>query len=61
MKRTSYKDKLKPDLLKALTEKRETSRKLRFGTAGSKTRNVKEARGLRKDIARIMTELNKIK
>ena len=59
MKKTSYKDKLKPDLLKSLMEKRETFRKLRFGTANSKTRNVKEGRGIRKDIARIMTELNK--
>ena len=59
MKKTSYKDKPKPDLIKTLMERREASRKLRFGTAGSKTRNVKEATGIRKDIARIMTELNK--
>jgi ribosomal protein L29 len=59
MKKTSYKDKPKQDLVKALGEKRETFRKLRFGNAGSKSRNVKEGRGLRKDIARIMTELNK--
>ncbi|MDP3763063.1 MAG: 50S ribosomal protein L29 [bacterium] len=59
MKKTSYKDKLKPDLIKALMERREALRKLRFGTAGSKTRNVKESASIRKDIARIMTELNK--
>ncbi|OHB09700.1 MAG: 50S ribosomal protein L29 [Candidatus Zambryskibacteria bacterium RIFCSPLOWO2_12_FULL_45_14] len=58
MKKTSYKDKPKQDLIKALLERRETFRKLKFGTAGSKIRNVKEGRGLRKDIARIMTELN---
>lgn len=59
MKKSSYKDKPKSDLIKALMERREASRKLRFGTAGSKTRNVKEAAGIRKDIARVMTELNR--
>jgi ribosomal protein L29 len=58
MKKTSYKDKSKPDLIKALLEKREAVRKLRFGTSGSKTRDVKESATLRKEIARIMTELN---
>lgn len=58
MKKTSYIDKPRVDLTKALGEKREAFRKLRFGTAGSKTRNVKEGASLRRDIARIMTELN---
>ena len=57
MKTTSYKDKPVKDLVKTLGEKRETLRKLRFGTSGSKTRNVKESSNLRKEIARIMTEL----
>ena len=59
MKKTIYIGKSKQDLVKALGERRETLRKLRFGTSGSKTRNVKEGAGIRKDIARIMTELNK--
>ena len=59
MKKTNYKDKSKQDLIKALMERREAFRKLRFGTAGSKNRNVKEGVGLRKEIARIMTELNR--
>ena len=59
MKKTIYKDKTKPDLIKALGEKREALRVLRFGTSGSKTRNVKEGLVLKKDVARIMTELNK--
>ncbi len=59
MKKTTYSGKPKQDLVKALGERREMFRKLRFGTAGSKTRNVKEGASLRKDIARIMTELNK--
>lgn len=58
MKNTSYKDKKKEDLLKALYEKRDALNKFRFGEAGSKTKNVKEGSLLRKDIARIMTELN---
>ncbi|OHA92488.1 MAG: 50S ribosomal protein L29 [Candidatus Zambryskibacteria bacterium RIFCSPHIGHO2_01_FULL_46_30] len=59
MKKTSYKDKSREDLVKALGERRETLRKVRFGSTGSKTRNVKGGASMRKDIARIMTELNK--
>lgn len=59
MKKTSYKDTKKEDLVKALYEKRDALRAFDFGVAGSRTRNVKERAGLRKDIARIMTELNK--
>jgi len=46
-----------PDLTKLLAEKRETLRLFRFGAAGSKTKNVKEGRTVRKDIARILTTL----
>jgi len=59
MKKTSYKGKQKDELAKALYEKREKLRAFNFGEAGSKTRDVKEGSGLKKDIARIMTELNK--
>lgn len=41
-----------------LTEKREALRVFRFGGAGSRSRNVREGRNLRKEIARILTELN---
>ncbi|MBI2065836.1 MAG: 50S ribosomal protein L29 [Candidatus Zambryskibacteria bacterium] len=58
MKKTNYKDKLQKDLLKALKERKEDFRKLKFGTAGSKNRNVKEGARIRKDIARILTVLN---
>ena len=44
------------DLGKLLVEKREALRAFRFGIAGTKTRNVKEGKNLRKEIARIMTE-----
>jgi ribosomal protein L29 len=53
-----YKDKTITDLNKLITEKREGIRAFRFGSTGSKTKNVKLGRTLRKDIARIMTELS---
>jgi len=59
MKKTSYKEKSRAELLKALQERRVTLRNFRFGSAGSKTRNVKVGKNTKKDIARIMTELNK--
>ncbi len=46
------------DLHKEIAEKRESLRSFRFGEAGSRTRNVREGRNLRKDIARMLTELN---
>lgn len=58
MKKTSYKGKAVKDLTKSLYDKREALRAFRFGTSGSKTKNVKEGANLRKEIARIMTELN---
>ena len=44
------------ELGKLLVEKREALRAFRFGIAGTKTRNVKEGKSLRKEIARILTE-----
>jgi ribosomal protein L29 len=49
------------DLNRMITEKREALRAFRFGSAGAKTKNVKEGRNVRKDIARIMTEMQKKK
>ena len=43
------------DLAKMLTEKREELRAFRFGGAGAKTKNVRQGRVIRKDIARILT------
>lgn len=60
MKKTTYTGKKKEDLVKALNEKRLALQSARFGTAGSKTRNTKEGHTVRKDIARIMTELASI-
>lgn len=54
---SEFKDKNPKDLLKSLNEKRNALQDFRFGMSGGKTKNVKEGRTLRKDIARIQTEL----
>ena len=46
------------DLIKELGDKREALRVIRFGIAHSKSRNVKETKVLKKEVARILTELN---
>jgi ribosomal protein L29 len=46
------------DLQKEIAEKRESLRTFRFGEAGSRSRNVREGRTLKKDIARLLTEMN---
>lgn len=45
------------DLTKEVAELREKLRTFRFGEAGTRTRNVKEGRNLRRSIARVLTEL----
>jgi ribosomal protein L29 len=52
-----YKDKSPQDLMKLIADKQKAIRDFRFGSTGSKTKNVKLGKTLRKDIARIMTEL----
>lgn len=46
------------DLMKIVADKRKALQSFRFGSSGSKTRNVKEGKGLRREIARALTELN---
>lgn len=46
------------DLQKEVAAKREALRTFRFGEAGTRTRNVREGRNLRKEIARLLTEIN---
>ncbi|MDP2651155.1 MAG: 50S ribosomal protein L29 [bacterium] len=58
MKKTDYKGKGRAELVKALMEKRESIRNARFGKAGSKTRNTKDIKNFKKEVARIMTELH---
>lgn len=59
MKKTDITKHSKEDLAKLVADKREELRALRFGVAGSKNRNVKAARNLRKDIARALTQAKK--
>lgn len=52
-----FKGKTSKELVKMLMDKRNALQAFRLGNAGSKTKNVREGRMIRKDIARIMTEL----
>jgi ribosomal protein L29 len=45
------------ELTKQLADKREALRAFRFGEAGTRARNVREGRNIRREIARILTEL----
>lgn len=53
------KNKKENELKQMLKEKREALRVFKFAMSGSKTKNLKEGKNLKKDIARIMTVLNK--
>jgi len=55
----TFTQKTAEDLKRELLEKRASLRQFRFGVSGSKTKNVKEGRILRTDIARIETELSR--
>lgn len=61
----SKKDNLKgmkgDELEKKLATLGETLRDIRFKAEGAKSKNVKEAKGLKKQIARILTEMNRNK
>ena len=52
------KTKTAEELEKELNEKRVALRGMKFNIAGSKIKNVREQRGAKKDIARLLTELN---
>lgn len=58
MKASDLKSKSVGDLQKLLTEKREALKTFRFNITGSKIKNVKEGRTLRKEIAQILTTMN---
>lgn len=58
MAKVDYKKKSDKDLLKELKEKKDALRNFRLSMWGSKTRDTKEGGNLKKDIARIMTEIN---
>jgi ribosomal protein L29 len=46
------------EIAKKITDTQASLKDFRFGIAGSKVRNVRQGRALRRDIARHMTELN---
>lgn len=58
MKKQDFTKEQDADLMKTLAVKREAVRGFRFGVAGSATRDVRTLRTDKKDIARILTELN---
>ena len=53
-----FKGKSLGELEKMLAEKREAFRVFRFEVVSGKVKNVKVGRGIRADIARILTEVN---
>jgi ribosomal protein L29 len=54
----NIKEKSDKELQKMLKEHREQLRKFRFSISGSGTKNIRQGRNLRKEIAQILTELN---
>lgn len=57
-KKLSFHNHTPEELAQFVHDKREELRVLQFNVAGSKNRNVKLARNLRKDIARALTAQN---
>ncbi len=57
---SEFKDKNRKELTKLLAAKKDDLRSFALGNSRSKTKNVKEGRNIRKDIARIMTELTSL-
>ncbi len=58
MKANQLRKKSEEELRKLLDQKREKLRETRYGLSSGKVKNIKEARGLKKEIARILTILN---
>lgn len=57
MKKESYTKKSETELAAALTEKAEALRVFRFAGVAGRSKNIREGRTLRKEIARIKTEM----
>ena len=49
--------KTKKELLEDLSKERESLRQARFSLAGGKEKNVRKIRGLKKEIARLLTQM----
>ncbi len=54
-----FKNKTENELKQLLKDKQEALRVFRFAMSGSQTKNLKEGQNLKKEIAQIMTVLNK--
>jgi len=57
----NFKEMKKDELVKKLTSLREEIRVISFKAEGSKSKNVKETSTLKKQIAKILTEINRKK
>lgn len=55
----NMKNKTKEELSRLVAEHREKLRAFRFAMTGSKAKNVKEGKLLRKEAARILTEISR--
>ena len=55
----NFKEMKGEDLKKELVSLRESLRTIHFKAEGSRSKNVKESANLKKQIARVLTELNK--
>lgn len=55
---TEFTGKNKKELFKTMADKRQALQDFRFGVSGGKAKNVKLGRTIRKDIARIQTEIS---
>ena len=60
-KTENFKGMKKDELRKKLALLQEEARVVRFKAEGSKSKNVKELSGLKKQIAQVLTELNYVK
>ncbi len=58
---TKLAGKTQKDLLKLLVEKKDALQSFRLGNTKSKTKNVKEGRNIRKEIAQIMSIIDSAK
>ena len=56
--KNNFKEMAEDELKKKLAILRENARVIRFKAEGSKSKNVKELAGLKKEIARVLTEIN---
>ena len=61
MKIKELREKNSEELKKLLAEKREAVRKLRFEVAAKQTKNIRDIRNNKKDVAKILTILKEVK